>query len=233
MKMIRDMKIGKKMRLSFAIVLVISTIASIYALYSLKESQNLSQGLYEKPYVATTETMGICKDVSAIDGDIMGLAFTEKIAKYKGFAEEDFGSISKRIEKLDSCFDDRSKLSRLKSSVDELRQEYENVCTLIANGDIETVQAIATTSDSSYGKAYYKCVEDSTELYNLAEADGIKFNNDMKNTGVKALIVSIVLIVISVVVSLIVSTLITNNLARRIEALTIMADKMSKGDFDF
>ena len=54
----KNLKIGKKLGISFIVLLMITAFANFYALSNLKESGKLSKNLFEGPYVVDKSNYG-------------------------------------------------------------------------------------------------------------------------------------------------------------------------------
>jgi methyl-accepting chemotaxis protein len=229
----KKLKIGQRLALSYIILLILTIFANFYSLSNLKETGNLSHELFKKPYVATTETMGVRRDVASIDGDIMGAIFVNNIEKYKGFATDDFNSLNERIEKLHECFTgDEAKLNNLEKSVSELENQYNNIIALVEGGDYKTAKELATNSSSEYCQIYNKCAEDAENINVDAEKVGNEFDKSVSETVSKVWITSSLISLSAIVVGVLVCMYITQSIVEPINKLVVMANKMAKGDFD-
>ncbi len=231
----KNLKIGKKLGISFIVLLMLAVFANVYAQFNLKEAGELSNNLFEGPYQSTNQSMGIRRDVVYTDQNLMNAIFTPNSTKdFKGLAMENFDNIiNERIKILreDSSGDEKL-IDNIESSIVELRQEYEKIYAFIEQGDYKTAQEMGTSADSGYYKAYEKCVEDTTALYKDAETHGIEFNKQVQDTVSKARIFSTAISVFSIVVGVVICLYIIKSLKRPIEEIEIAANKMAVGDFD-
>ena len=105
-------------------------------------------------------------------------------------------------------------IDNLESSIVELRQEYEKIYVFIEQGDYKTAQEMGTSADSGYYKAYEKCVENTTALYEDAEAHGIEFNKQVQDTVSKARLISTSLSLFAIVVGVVICLYIIKSLKR-------------------
>ena len=160
-------------------------------------------------------------------------------AEYKTYAQEDFDSINERIKILREIFQEMKKIrliDNLKSSIAELRQQYEKIYELIEQGDRKiaqkTAEEMATNPDSEYCQTYDKCEEISIALSKEAQADGIGFEKKIQDTVSNATFISQALSLFAMVVGAVISVYITRSLRKPIEEIEIAANKMADGDFD-
>ena len=73
----KNLKIGKKLSISFIVLLMLTAFASFYALSNLRGAAKLSHDLFEGPYKSTTETIWIRRDLVSI-GRNLGNAIMEE-----------------------------------------------------------------------------------------------------------------------------------------------------------
>ena len=186
----KNLKIGKKLIISFITVLMLTAFASFYALSNLKQAAKQSQDLFEGPYRSTAETIWIRRDLVSI-GRNLGNAIMEKNPQmYKTIVMSDVDDIYKRIDILHDSFNGEQKLiDNLESSIDNLKQEIEKVFTLLEQGNYKGAIEI-TKRNTPYFDAYDKCVENSVTLNEDAEAVGIEFNKKVQDTASKAIFIS-------------------------------------------
>ena len=100
----KDLKIGRKLSIAFAILLMLTAFTSFYTISKLRQSEKLSHQLFTGPYQSTTETMGVRRDLVSV-GRMLGNAIMEKdVAQYKAKTMSDFDSIYKRIDVIKESF---------------------------------------------------------------------------------------------------------------------------------
>ncbi|MDK2562659.1 methyl-accepting chemotaxis protein [Romboutsia sedimentorum] len=230
-----NLKIGKKLGVSFIILIALAVFGSFYALSNLKKTGDLSKNLFEGPYQGTSESMGIRRDVVYSDQNLMNAIFTPNSTKdFKGLAMKNFDSIiNERIKILrEDPLTDEVKINNLENSIVELRQEYEKIYAFIEKGDYKKAQEVGTSPDSQYYKAYMKAEENATALYKYAEASGIEFNKKVEDTVLKARVVSTVVSMFTIVAGIVICLYITKKLTKPIKEIEVAANKMAVGDFD-
>ena len=200
----KNLKIGKKLGISFIVLLMITAFANFYALSNFKKAGKLSHDLFKGPYVVTNQTAEIRRDVASIDDNIMNAIFADNLAEYKTFAIEDFDSINERIKILRENFSgdekDKELIDNLESSIANLRQQYEKIYELIEQGHNKTAEEMATNESSEYCQAYNKCEELSITISKEAQADGIEFDKKIQDTVSKVRFISTTLSVFAMIV---------------------------------
>ncbi len=230
-----NLKIGKKLGISFIILLALAVFGNFYALSNLKKAGELSKKLFEGPYQGTSESMGIRRDVVYSDQNLMNAIFTPNSTKdFKGLAMKNFDSIiNERIKILrEDPLSDQVKIKNLESSIVNLRQEYEKIYEFIEKGDYKTAQEVGTSPDSQYYKAYMQAEENATAMYEDAEASGIKFNKQVEDTVLKARMISTAVSMVTIVAGIIICLYVTKKITKPIEEIEVAANKMAEGNFD-
>ena len=231
----KNLKIGKKLSLSFIVLLMLTAFANFYALSSLKEAGKLSHDLFKGPYDATTQAMGIRRDLAGIDDDLAYaiLAQDPTDTSYKTGILRGFDSINERIKILREGYSGDEKLvGNIESSIVELRQQSEKIYALIEQGDYKTAKEMAIKEDAEYYQAYDKCKKNATALSEDAEVLGTKFDKGVQDTVSKAKFISEALCLFAIIAGIVICLYVTKRLKQPIEEIEIAANKMAVGDFD-
>ncbi|CEH33326.1 methyl-accepting chemotaxis protein [Romboutsia lituseburensis] len=228
----KNLKIGRKLGLSFIVLLMLSAFGNFYALSNLKQAGHLSQELYEGPYVLTTETMGIRRDLVSIGRNLGNSIFREDYQGFYSTLQSDFDSINKRIDIISKNFEgDQNLIKEFENSMQSLRGQCDNVYNLIAKGDRKTAQEI-TEKGGQYWAAYDKAVQDSVALYEDAEKTGVQFNDGVKKTVSTSSLIATAVSLTTIGLGAVICIFVTKSLKAPIEELELAANKMADGDFD-
>lgn len=236
----KNLKIGKKLTLSFIIVLLVTVSANFYSISNLKKAENLNDELFEGPYMVTSESMGIRRDLVSIGRNIANSILRGNPIKYKDEILGDFYSVNKRIDLIEKSFSDgeseiikksQESLGDLKTSIDILKNEYEQVYSFLEKKDYKYAKEM-TGENTKYRDTYNSCINQSIKLYENAENLGSQFNQSVKETSKTSRTISKVLNIISVIIVVVICVYITRSLKKPIEELEVAANKMSSGDFD-
>ena len=228
----KNLKIGKKLTLAFGILLMLSAFTSFYTISKLKGAEKLSNQLFTGPYVSTTETMQVRRDLVAVARYIGNAVMEQDPVQYKAKMMSTFDSIDKSIKTLNNSFsENKSAIDELQNSVNNLKQECNNVFVFIDKGDYK--QAIEMLRQNTpYFNAYNKCVDDAVSLNKDAEDYGVKFNKGVEDTASRATFASITISIFTIVAGLATCLYITNRLKQPIEEIEEAANKMADGDYD-
>ncbi len=228
----KNLKIGKKLSISFIVLLMLTAFANVYTIAKLKQSEGLTHELFNRPYKQTNETMGIRRDLVSVGRNISNSMLRENPVEYRTKILNDFDSIDKRIEIIKKSFKGDTKLiNDIESSVADLKQEYEKVYAVMQQGDYKKAKEM-TEQNTQYWKIYDKSVEDAITINKHADNLGVEFNEKVSITASKAIFVCILLSIVNILLGIAICLYITKSLKKPIEEIEIAANKMSEGDFD-
>ncbi|CEO21444.1 methyl-accepting chemotaxis protein [Paraclostridium sordellii] len=228
----KNLKIGRKLSISFMIILLLLACTSIYTISKLKKSETLSDELFKGPYETTTESMGVRRDLVSIGRNIGNSMLRENPQEYREVILKDFESIDQRINVIRESFKGESTLvDELKNSIDNLRQQYEAVYPIMQQGNYKAAEDM-TAKGTAYYNAYDKCVEASIKVNDESEKYGIEFNQGVKHESNIASIAAILISVITIIIGIVICLYITRLLTEAVKEIEEAADKMADGDFD-
>lgn len=228
----KNLKIGKKLGISFIVIILLAAFGNFYSITNLRKAGNLSQELFEGPYELTSQAMGIRRDLVTIARTI-GKSIIEKDAtEARNMALVEFDSINERLSIVVKCLDGETEVTtEFENSMKDLRSACEEVFGAIEIGDYDRAVAI-TDNNTKYMNSYNNSAELAIKLYEDARTRGNEFNSDVKKTVSQSTTFSIVVSVVSIVSGIGMCLYITRLITKPIEELEIAANKMSEGDFD-
>ena len=228
----KNLKIGKKLSISFMIILLLMACTCIYTISELRKSENLSNELFTGPYQTTTESMGVRRDLVSIGRNIGNSILRENPQEYREVILKDFESIDQRISIIRESFKGEATLvDDLKNSIDNLKQQYEVVYPIMEQGNYQAAEDM-TAKNTAYYNAYDRCVDSSIKVNDEAEKFGIKFNQGVKQESKGATIVSISISIITIMIGIYICVYITRRLTGAVKEIEEAADKMADGDYD-
>ncbi|MGL5756084.1 MAG: methyl-accepting chemotaxis protein [Paraclostridium sp.] len=228
----KNLKIGRKLIISFMILLILMGFTSIYTISKLRESEKLSAELFTGPYETTTESMGVRRDLVSIGRNITNSILRENPQEYRTTIMKDFDSIDKRLKTIHNSFSGNADLiNNLESSIANLKQQYEQVYVVMQQGNYKGAKDM-TVKATPYYDAYEKCVEDSIAVNDKSEEFGNQFNKDIIKASDSATIGSVVISTFTIIAGIVICLYITKSLKDPIEEIEAAADKMAEGDFN-
>jgi methyl-accepting chemotaxis protein len=231
----KNLKMGKKLALSFIVLLTITIFANGNALSNLKKAGKLSHDLFEGPYELTNQSMGIRRDLTSIDQNLAYALLAEDPTElsYKDTIVKNFESINKRIKILreDTSKDDKL-IDDIERSTLELKNQYEKAYQFIEKNDYKSAKDMVLKEDLEYYKTYDKCIKGATTLYENAEIIGAKFDEGVEDTVSTTWVISLTINILSIISGVLICLYVTKSLKKPIEQIETAANKMANGDFD-
>ncbi|MEG2786633.1 MAG: methyl-accepting chemotaxis protein [Romboutsia sp.] len=228
----KNLKIGRKLIISFMILLILMGFTSIYTISKLKQSEKLSHELFSGPYKVTTAAMGVRRDLVSIGRNNANAILRENPQEYRTTILKDFDSIDNRIKEIHSSFEgDSGLIDNLESSIVNLKQQYEQVYSVSEQGNYKGAKDM-TAKGTPYYNAYDKCVEDSIAVNDKAEELGNQFNAGVEKASKSATIGSVGISTFTIIAGIVICLYITKSLKDPIEEIEAAADKMAEGDFN-
>ncbi len=228
----KNLKIGKKLGISFFILLIIAAFGNLYTISNLKKSGELSHNLFEGPYKLTSESIWIRRDLVSIGRNLENAVFRADNKQYIDKVLKDFESIEGRIKILrGSSMTDKNLIDNFETSLENLRQQYMKIYGFIEKGDLKNAAEL-TTKTSEYWAVYDKCAQNSVLLNEDAQARASQFDKDAQNTVSKSQVISIAVSSFTMLMGVVICLYVTKSLKKPIEEVEIAANKMADGDFD-
>ncbi len=227
----KNLKIGKKLIISFIVVLMLAGVANFYALSNLRKAEKLSDGLFTGPYVVTSQTWAIRRDLANIARHINNTFLENNQEKYRATILSDFDDMDKKIKKLrDASPKDKTIIDEMGSLATVLREEYEKIYQIAQQENFSG--KITDIDTSAWSNALTKIEKTIMPFSDAAEANGIEFNKKVHDTVSKAWFISISLSAFTGVAGLVIAVYITKKLNDPIKEIEVAANKMADGDFD-
>lgn len=237
MNVFKNLKIGKKLMLSFFTILVLTTSLIIYLLVELKETDKLSDELFRGPYKLTEESLNVRMEVIGISRNLNS-GFVDN--NHDGERQEIlqyFDNINDRIERMHKLnLNDLTieyELDNLKNIISKYKNAYDNLYAQTNNeGFNNTVAEIEPSIVSEYSKAYSDVLASADALYKHADKIGKQFIEHAHEISRRADIIGISLIVVSILLVVFIGIYITNSLRCPLVEIEEAANKMANGDFN-
>ncbi|MCR8746748.1 methyl-accepting chemotaxis protein [Romboutsia lituseburensis] len=228
----KNLKIGKKLSISFAILIIMAACASVYATFNLTDVKKANKNLFEGPFLSTTEAMGVRRDLVSIVRHVNDGFLSQDHAKARTVIIQEFDSINKRMEVLYKALppEDQNMIDELASTMDQLRKEYDKMYAITQSAGFTGKES--EVDAKTFVGLINKCTQEAIDLNEHAEKTANEYYNKVQKTIVTVIITFSIISVMSILIGIFVSIYMTRSLKNPIEELEIAADKMSDGDFD-
>ena len=231
---LKNLKIGRKLALSFAIVLILSSIASGNALYNLKRAGKSVDDLYMGSYQVTNQIKDIDKEVKTISEQF-----------YKGFARNEYEStnliilnsfknINEKVEVINNNpqIEDSMKeeVAILQNNLLQLQDEYKKIYQVTQSKDFSGL--LKDVNINGFNKLFTSCEKMSQDIYEESEQITKEHHDEVVEFVKKSNIKVGFFTNASIVLGILITWYMSRNLRKPLEEIEIAANKMSKGDFD-
>ncbi|MEG2087454.1 MAG: MCP four helix bundle domain-containing protein, partial [Angelakisella sp.] len=225
--MYKNLKIGKKLFVGFAVVTLLSVIMITFALYSLNNVGGLSHQLFSGPYVSTTESLGIKYDLNAIGKDIRSGIIGKNIDVYMEAINTSKTRMEGRIAKIGEVFGgDPTLVTAVADCEKALNMERDIVLKEIKSGNYDKAVTILNTT---YADAYKKTEAAVDILYDNADTRAIAFDANAQKTTSMALMISLMLLGLSLVLAIIMAVISTRSITRPMQQIEDAMNEMAHG----
>ena len=231
---IKNLKISKKLGISFLIVLFIATFTSFNSLGKLKTAEKWTTELYDGPHQLAVETMGIRRDIVSAARHMNYAFATNDHVNFRQDVIEQFETIRQRLGRINNLTIEDQKVDEyvkeLENLVAQLRVEYEKIYEATQKKDF--TGSILDVDMAKYDEIYMTAVEVAKELSNESEVVGAKFVERVENINKKSQAITLMLCIFNILIGITITLYITKKLKQPISEVEIAANQISKGNFD-
>lgn len=232
---LKNLKIGKKLGISFGIILVLTSIASGNALYNLKKTGTMVHDIYNVPYQITNQAMGIRADLVSISNEFNSGFANNDYKSSKTAILDDFESIDKRIEIINKKMGNedsiKANINKLEIDIASLKKEYENIYSVIQQENFSG--SIVDIDTKKYTDLYNSCNAIALNIYKDADNIAMEYNDSADKAVYRSTkVISSPLTNISIVLGIFISIYITRRIRKPIKEIEAAVSKISEGDFN-
>ncbi|MCR8745400.1 methyl-accepting chemotaxis protein [Romboutsia lituseburensis] len=227
----KNLKIGRKLRLSFILVLLVSILTISYTVSKLIHLGSLTDEIFTGPYEVTSEAMGVRREVNSIGRCLVSEVLSEGGIEYKDEVLENLDSAYKRLDIVRKNYlGDKSHVDAMENAVNKLKDQANVTYSFLESGDLEGAKS--NLNSPSYKAIFAESSKASITLYDNSRMDGDNFHKGIKDTVRNVVFIAIILGIITVLIGLFIAVYITKLLKNPIEEIEVAANKMADGDFD-
>lgn len=229
--MLKNMKIGKRLSVSFIIIILIFILSSIISVTSIITiSAKLTQ-FYEEPFVVVETAIDMRRAIQSAEKNLIWSCTTNDQTDTQerlDQVETDFETVRSGIVVLNEKFTgDVSMVTEFKAIMDDTTNIKKQIIDASLKGDIDGGIAIY---DSKYQPEIAKARNLLDEIAIVAQKDASDFNDSGNRTTFITLIFVIVLSIAAVVIVIILCVILTNGLVKPIKEIEQAAKELSMGN---
>lgn len=236
MKWFYNMKIGKKLVLSFIIVSLIAGIVGFIGIYNLKTSDDKYSSLYNNYGVALGDISEVSTSYQRIRINLRDLIldkgssnrnkYVDRISSYDEYIQESLALYEKSIDTEAGM----QKFINLKKAIDKFKPIQENIINLaLANKEDEALTVLRSEQAITLANEINDTIQ---EMFDLKNQDGEALSIEYSKDANKTVITMIVIVVIGMIIAVLLGIFISRIISKPVTKLVGIAEKVTDGDLD-
>ncbi len=229
--MLNKVKIGLRLSLGYALIILISIALVILSLMALQKVGQLSDKIYFNSFASRATVLETESDIYKIDSsmkDILSPENADKLETTIDNLDKSTQEAHQNLENLQKTFlGDKSLVDGLMKSFDEWTLTREEIIKLIKEGNKPKATEVSRTTSAEQIKKIEDYVHNLTEL---TQSDAENFNNEISYTNTAARIFIFILLAVAIVVSILVAIFITLSITKPINLLNALITRVADGD---
>lgn len=230
-KYFRDLKIGKKLVLSFSLIIVLFTITVITSLINFNDLSDRMEKLYYEPFANLQASLNTTAGMQSVGRSLAIMCADNELADRAAYLEKTSTLIADVEENLDilnkGYIVDEEKMEQLLSRFEEIKAPRDTVLRYLEEG--KTEEAFAYFKDVYEPKAdiVRSLLSEVTALCR-ADAEESLVAADSRNTSVKYLMITIS--VLAVLFTVIICIVITRSILAPVNEVKKAANQIANGE---
>lgn len=232
--MFKNMKISKKLFLSFSIVILlffVSLLVSIISIYRVAKSLD---DFYNQPYqvvnatAQTRETLvsiqkNMYQGMSTMDTQVVSEVITE-IDKYTATVEDNVKILEQKF------LGDKTIIENFKKIMEQTAPLKKQLKNLISSNTSKDNEEALKLMNEQYLSLYNTQIELLNQMNEFALNNAIRYTQNAKNTKIQTLFLLFLLFAIIISVTLIICINITKSITKPLSEIEVAAKELSKGN---
>lgn len=232
--MFKNMKISKKLFLSFSIVILlffVSLLVSIISIYRVAKSLD---DFYDQPYqvvnatAQTRETLvsiqkNMYQGMSTMDKQVVSEVITE-IDKYTATVEDNVKVLEQKF------LGDKTIIENFKKIMEQTAPLKKQLKNLISSNTSKDNEEALKLMNEQYLSLYNTQIELLNQMNEFALNNAIRYTQNAKNTKIQTLFLLFLLFAIIISVTLIICINITKSITKPLSEIEVAAKELSKGN---
>lgn len=232
--MFKNMKISKKLFLSFSIVILlffVSLLVSIISIYRVAKSLD---DFYDQPYqvvnatAQTRETLvsiqkNMYQGMSTMDTQVVSEVITE-IDKYTATVEDNVKILEQKF------LGDKTIIENFKKIMEQTAPLKKQLKDLISSNTSKDNEEALKLMNEQYLSLYNTQIELLNQMNEFALNNAIRYTQNAKNTKIQTLFLLFLLFAIIISVTLIICINITKSITKPLSEIEVAAKELSKGN---
>lgn len=233
MNKFKNMKISKMLTAGFGVIIVLSSIIIISAIFSIRNVSKNTENMYKKPYKASDLMWEIRKEIISVERSLYKGIATSSDEESKAAVDSNTASaqtISNNMAELKELFtsaDKKEMLAQIEGLLSEGSAVRAKVNELIlANNNAEAYNIII----NEYTPIFDNIVTDVLQLADVVADDAQGFVSDSQRSALTVIVVMALLLVFGIIIAVGVTAKITKAVTEPINAVMEGIQAVSEGD---
>lgn len=233
MNKFKNMKISKMLIVGFGVIIVLSSIIIISAIFSIRNVSKNTENMYKKPYKASDLMWEIRKEIISVERSLYKGIATSSDEESKAAVDSNTASaqtISNNMAELKELFtsaDKKEMLAQIEDLLSEgsaVRAEVNEL--ILANNNAEAYNVII----NEYTPIFDNIVTNVLQLADVVADDAQGFVSDSQRSALTVIVVMALLLVFGIIIAVGVTAKITKAVTEPINAVMEGIQAVSEGD---
>lgn len=227
-KIFQNMNLSKRLLLSFGIVLVLSAIQMIFAIYFIARVGSFSNLLFDGPYNSTTAIESIRADINEAGIAIRNGILERDMSKYTTDINNAKSNATEQLTILRNHFrGDSNLITALEKSIQDFSTERTKVIDAANSGDYNTAFNLILTD---YQAAFKNAMNKANDIYKVADNSAISYDKRAKIVTITAMIFLVIVFISTLFFGIYLSIYTTKSVVRPMRELESAAKELSSGN---
>ncbi len=228
----KNLKIGKKLLITFMMIIVLFCCTVFVAVWGLKRNEEKYTQFYNVGYQITNKVMSMRRGLQIIAKDLTYLTIEDDEAKCKEFSDDLQKELDLMSENGNWLFEnfqgEQALLDDFSANITQAIKIQEKVLKLTET-DMEEARNVLL---DEYQPVLEKAVNSLIEISTVAENDAKRDYEDTTSMQEILIIAQLSMAGVALVITLLLSTYLTRGIVKPITELETAAGKIVSGDFD-
>ena len=228
----KDQKIGKKLIISFTVVIAGMLLISIVAAISLTLIKSKVEFFYNTPYQNTKAQLIMRRDTQSIMKNLLWVCTTTDLTKREQLLAEIDEDMADQTEQINFLKKNSSAQDLLKQVEDKMAiaaSERKMILEYVKENNIE--EALAMFNEK-YAAAIQEVLELMKDIGELADTNAEKAYKQSRTLVGDAYIIVLILIIVVTIISILLCKIITKMITTPVKELKGATTELFKGNFD-
>jgi len=232
--MIKNTKIGLRLALGFAMIMLIFIVVSIISIFEMNYLSNITTNLYEHPFTVSTTVLKIQNSCNVIHKQMKNIAMADDvsdIATYTSIIKENETIITNSFAIVKEKFlGDQSDIESANKTFNEWALFREKTINLCITGDSANIAEAKKRTKETGNALAEKTITDVGKVlaFSLNKAAEFETNAEKEKTKIFAFVISLVLI--AIFFAILITVLITKSIKVPLSDIQKITDELALGN---